>query len=49
MKFEIEIGTYPYAANKLLDYGTKGNSAVPKSYGCNPIVFWGLSKNIALK
>ena len=49
MKFEIEIASYPYAANKLVDYGTKGNSVVPTSYGCNPIVFWGLSKNLVLE
>ena len=49
MKFEIEIGTYPYAANKLTDYGTKNAPLVPTDYGCNPIVFWGLSKGLVLK
>ena len=48
MKFEIEIGSYPYAANKLTAYGTKGEPVVPKEYGCNPIVFWGLSKGLSL-
>lgn len=48
MKFEIEIGSYPYAANKLTAYGTKGEPVVPKEYGCNPIVFWGLSKGLVL-
>lgn len=48
MKFEIEIGSYPYAANKLTAYGTKGGPVVPKEYGCNPIVFWGISKGLSL-